>query len=68
METLILNTLKSLKRKKKYLTLQLYPAIGSTTIQREGNRLFINHGRDGKFEDVSESFYDEMVVKFDSRR
>jgi hypothetical protein len=61
-------TLKKLKREKKYITLSLHPGIGESTIQREGNRMFINEGREGKFEDVPESFYDEMVRKYDSRR
>jgi hypothetical protein len=29
--------------------------------------MFINEGRQGTFENVSEAFYDEMVEKFDSR-
>jgi hypothetical protein len=33
----------------------------------EGNRMFINEGRQGKFDNVSESFYDQMVDKYDSR-
>jgi len=67
MEEKILNTLKKLKREKRYIALQLHPAIGHTTIEREGNRLRINEGRDGTFEGVSESFYDEIVDQFDSR-
>ena len=67
MEEKILDSLKKLKREKKYIALQLHPAIGHTTIEKEGNILRINEGRDGKFEGVSESFYDEMVNRFDSR-
>jgi hypothetical protein len=67
MEEQILNTLKKLKKEKRYIALQLHPAPGHTTIEREGNTLRINEGRDGKFEGVSESFYDEMVNRFDSR-
>ncbi len=63
----ILNKLKQLKRDKKYIALSLWPPPLSTTIQREDNRMYINEGRDGKFEGVSEAFYDEMVNKFDSR-
>jgi hypothetical protein len=59
--------LKELKRNKKYIALSLWPDIGMTTIQKEGNRMFINEGRDGKWENISESFYDTMVSKFDSR-
>lgn len=29
--------------------------------------MFINEGRDGKFDNISEAFYDEMVTKYDSR-
>lgn len=59
--------LKKMKREKKYTALSLMPPVGSTTIQPEGNRMYINEGRDGKYEEVSESFYDEMVLKYDSR-
>ena len=63
----IIQTLKKLKRNKKYIALQLHPAVGNSTISREDNRLLINEGRDGKWDGVSEAFYDEMVAKFDSR-
>ena len=63
----ILSQLKSLKRSKSYIALSLYPPIGSTTILDEGNRMYINEGRQGKYETVSESFYDQMVIKYDSR-
>lgn len=59
--------LKKMKREKKYTALSLMPAIGATTIQPEGNRMYINEGREGKYEEVSEAFYDEMVRKYDSR-
>lgn len=67
MQQEIINTLTKLKKSKKYIALQLHPAIGNSTISKEDNRLFINEGREGKWEGVSESFYDEMVAKFDSR-
>jgi len=60
--------LKQLKRNKKYIALSLWPPIGQSTIQSEDNRMFINEGRDGKWEGISEQFYDEMVNKFDSRK
>jgi hypothetical protein len=60
--------LKKMKREKKYTALSLWPPTGATTIQPEGNRMYINEGRDGKFENVSESFYDAMVKKYDSRK
>ena len=61
------NKLKQLKHNKKYIVLSLYPSIGQPTIQSEDNRMFINEGRDGKWDNVSEQFYDEMVKKYDSR-
>lgn len=67
MQQEIVKTLTGLKKSKKWIALSLHPAIGNSTITTEDNRLFINEGRDGKWEGVSESFYDEMVRKFDSR-
>lgn len=67
MQQEIIKTLTGLKKNKKYIALSLHPAIGNSTISKEDNRLFINEGRDGKWEGLSESFYDEMVAKFDSR-
>lgn len=60
--------LKQMKKEKRYTALSLYPPITTTTIEKEGNRMFINEGRDGKWDDVSESFYDEMVELYDSRK
>ena len=56
-----------MKRQKKYVALSLWPSLGNTTITPNGNRMYINEGRDGKFEDITEAFYDEMVKKYDSR-
>lgn len=67
MEQEIESQLEKMKQEGKYIALSLFPAIGSSTINREGNRMFVNEGRDGKFGDVSESFYDAMVSKYDSR-
>jgi hypothetical protein len=50
-----------------WVGLCFYPPIGETTIQKEGNRMYVNEGRNGLFENVSEKFYDEMVSKYDSR-
>jgi hypothetical protein len=66
-EEKILAQLKSLKSQKKYVALSLHPPVGSSIITAEGNRMFINEGRQGKFENVSEAFYDAMVDKYDSR-
>ena len=60
--------LKQMKRQKKYVALSLWPSLGNTTISKcSDNRMFINEGRDGKFDNISEAFYDEMVTKYDSR-
>ena len=67
MQQEIIKTLTSLKKNKQFIALSLHPAIGNSTISREDNRFFINEGRDGKWEGGAESFYDEMVKKFDSR-
>ena len=56
-----------MKRQKKYVALSLWPSLGNTTITPNGNTMYINEGRDGKFEDITEVFYDEMVEKYDSR-
>jgi hypothetical protein len=56
-----------MKRQKKYVALSLWPSLGNTTITPNDNRMFINEGRDGKFEDITEIFYNEMVNKYDSR-
>jgi hypothetical protein len=63
----MLSTLEALQQEKKYIALKLHPPIGHASIEAENNRAFINEGRAGKFENISESFYDEMVQKFDSR-
>ena len=67
MESQIIQKLTKMKKEKKYTALSLHPPFGSSVIQREGNRLFINEGRDGKYEGVSELLYDSLVDKFDSR-
>ena len=63
----VLVKLEELSQERKYLALSLHPPIGSSTIQRYGNRMFINEGRDGKWEEISEAFYDLMVSRYDSR-
>ncbi len=67
MEDQILAKLKELKKNKKYIALSLHPGIGMKTVRSEGNIMFINEGRDGRWEDVSEAFYDRMVDQYDSR-
>lgn len=67
MESQIIQKLTKMEKDRKYIFLSLHPPFGSSAIQRENNRLFINEGRDGKYEGVSELFYDSLVDKFDSR-
>jgi len=64
------NSLKKLKKEGvKYIALSLHPAIGLTIIERSAiNRAFINEGRLGNFDNISESFYDSMVEKYDRRK
>jgi hypothetical protein len=59
--------LQQLQESGTHIELQLWPPTGSTTIQKHGNRLRINEGRQGKFENVSEAHYDQLVSKYDSR-
>ena len=63
----IIDKLENLLTDQKYIALSLYPAIGETTIKPKGNRLFINEGREGKFEGIDEKFYHELVFLYDSR-
>jgi hypothetical protein len=68
-ETEILLKLKELKKQGKQIYLQLWPGSGHSTIDVKGdtNRLFINEGRDGTWEDISEYTYDQLVIDWDSR-
>ena len=59
--------LKQMKKDKKYIALSLSPAAGFSTIEKHGNTMRINEGRDGKWSGISESFYDNMVSLYDSR-
>jgi hypothetical protein len=59
--------LKELNKKKAWIELSLHPPLGNTTIEKQDNRMFINQGRDGKWDSISEAFYDGMVNQFDSR-
>ena len=63
-EKLMYNTLSGLSG---YVSLSLHPPTYDNTIRKSGNIAFINEGRDGKFTDISERFYDLMVDMFDSR-
>jgi hypothetical protein len=65
----ILLKLKELRKQGKQIHLQLRPDYGHSTIDTEGtsNRLFINEGRDGMYYDITELFFDRLVVEWDSR-
>lgn len=58
--------LEKLEENGEWIILSLRPPIGSNIIEDEGNRMYINEGRLGSFENVSEKFYDEMVDLFHS--
>jgi hypothetical protein len=59
--------LQQLENRKARIALSLWPPIGNTTIEKQGNRMYINEGRDGKWEGISEAFYNKMVSVYDSR-
>ena len=65
----ILLKLKELKKQGKRIYLQLWPGYGQSIIDTKGdtNRLFINDGRDGSWEGISEHTYDQLVIEWDSR-
>lgn len=60
-------TLSEMEERGEYIALSLNPPKGNNIIEKEGNRMFVNEGRKGQWDNVSESFYDEMVRKYDSR-
>jgi hypothetical protein len=66
-ESQIMNVLQKMKREKRYIALSLWPPSDNSIIKPQGNRMYINEGRDGKFEEVSEAFYDSVVERYDSR-
>lgn len=59
--------LKQMKGNKQTIHLRLRPPVNSTIIEKDGNRMYINDGKDGEFEDVPEWFYDRMVKLYDTR-
>lgn len=61
------HALRNLKAQRRYIAMSLWPPSGHTTIQPEGNTMYVNEGRDGKFFGVSEAFYDRMAALYDSR-
>jgi len=67
LEVDIMLKLQELKDDGKYIALSLHPAIGNSTISKEDNRMFINEGRNGKWDGIREEFYDKVVDMFDSR-
>lgn len=63
----IIDTLDLLKEENKYIALSLHPESGRNFQNSKNNTFLINEGRDGKFENVTEEFYDSIVYKYDSR-
>lgn len=59
--------LQQLEKRKARIVLSLWPPTGNTTIEGQDNRMYINEGRDGMWEGISEAFYDTMVSIYDSR-
>lgn len=58
--------LKELKKKKAWIRLSLSPPAYSSIIEDQDNTMYINEGRDGRWEGISEAFYDDMVKIYDS--
>lgn len=63
----IIHTLTTMKNSGELIELSLYPRMGSNTIDKHGNRLLINQGKNGIYHDIDEDFYDELVDIYDSR-
>jgi len=61
----LLDTLIDLKGER--IELSLHPQSGRTISRKAENICYISEGRKGKFENISEAFYDWCVDKFDSR-
>lgn len=60
-------TLQDLQEQNKWIELQLHPEPSSSIIDGNNNKCLINEGRLGKFDGISERFYDKMVILYDSR-
>ena len=63
----IMLKLTHMKQNNKYIALSLHPPLGDTTIREYNNRFYINEGRDGKWDNITELFYDTIVPHWDSR-
>ena len=66
-QEIIEDELIELKESGKQIHLTLRPPTWSNIIEKEDNRMYVNDGKDGEFDGVTEAFYDEMVRLFDSR-
>jgi hypothetical protein len=66
-EQLALDRLRQLASQNKWTAMELWPAVGHTMIEETGNRLKINDGADGEWDDIGTTFYDAVVCSFDSR-
>jgi len=62
----IITKLHTMLEDGRYISLQLWPHPNESRIKAQNNVMKINEGRDGKWEGVSEEFYDAMVDLYDS--
>lgn len=67
-ETELITTLYDMLEKNKRIEISLRPGVGHDRIKPNAvNTCAINEGRNGKFTEISENFYDYCALKFDSR-
>ena len=67
-EQALWNKLEDLRLQKKWIELQLWPGtMFKTIVAGHHNVCRINEGRLGKFNNISEAFYDRMVEIYSSR-
>ena len=62
--------LEELSSNRKWIALQLWPSSSGlrTIVSGPINQCRVNEGRDGKFDQISESFYDKMVEEYHHKR
>ena len=63
-EAEVASKLKELKKKKVKVVLSLYPSGDLTMIQETNNTMYINEGQEGTYHNISEAFYDQMVLTY----
>lgn len=67
-ETELITTLYEMLEKNTRIEISLRPGLGNDRIKPNTvNMCVINEGRNGKFTEISEKFYDYCALKFDSR-